>query len=112
MVKLTGYFWSRIGDELMSDPGDKATSRFFKVEVFAFVFAIIVQSATGIWWLSSVETRINGIDKAVNTLIEDKATYARQAVDVARIDERTKDMDAALSRIERAQDVDNQRGKH
>ena len=85
----------------MENSKDWPWPNFLRVEVLSLIIALFFQAGALIWWGSKLDSRV--------TALEAKVTAASHlSEDVARIDERTKSIQDALTRIERG--VDDKRG--
>ena len=103
-VALNRFSAFKMGVCMSSVDMPRLSGRLLKAETLAFTFALLAQSATGIWWLSSVEGRLTNLEKAVTVLADANASNAHQASDIARIDERTKGIEESLIRVEKRLD--------
>ena len=74
---------------------------FLKAEVLSLIVAMFVQAGALIWWGSKLDSRVTALEAKV-------AASSHLSEDVARIDERTKAIQDALTRIARG--VDDKRG--
>jgi hypothetical protein len=78
----------------MSDTNNSPSPRrILRAEVVAIIVALLAQGAGIVWWGSGISQRVTSLESRV-------AGAQHLTEDMARVDERTKAMDASLLRIE------------